>query len=78
MQGCATYIQLLQGCVHLAKDDHKVVCTLQRLMQGCHKLAATLQGCRNLEISILVVMHVATYLQMHMYCVYIYIKVTSP
>ena len=53
MQGCTTYIQPLQGCVHLAKDGHRVVCTLQRLMQGCHKFAATLlQGCRNLEISI--------------------------
>ena len=56
MQGCTTYIQPLQGCVHLAKDDHKVVYTLQRLMQGCRKLAATLQGCNNLaarlEISI--------------------------
>ena len=33
--------------VHLARDDRKVVCTLQRLMQGCHKLAATFQGCNN-------------------------------
>ena len=48
MQGCTTYIQSLQGCVHLARDDRKVVCTLQMLMQGCHKLAATLQGCNNL------------------------------
>ena len=48
MQGCTTYIQPSQGCVHLAKDDHKVVCTLQMLMQGCHKLAATLQGCNKL------------------------------
>ena len=31
----------LQGCVHLARDDHKLVCTLERLMQGCHKVAAT-------------------------------------
>ena len=45
MQGCTTYIQSWQDCVHLARDDCKVVCTLQRLMQGCHKLAATLQGC---------------------------------
>ena len=42
MQGCTTYIQSLQGCVHLARDDRKVVCTLQMLMQGCHKLAARL------------------------------------
>ena len=50
MQGCITYIQSLQGCVHLARDDRKVVCTLQRLMQ---ELAATLLlGCHNLEISI--------------------------
>ena len=55
MQGCTTYIQPSQGCVHLAKDNHKVVCTLQMLMQGCHKLAATLQGCCNLEISIWVI-----------------------
>ena len=48
MQGCTTYIQSLQGCVHLARDDRKVVCTLQMLMQGCHKLAATLLGCNNL------------------------------
>ena len=48
MQGCTTYIQPSQGCVHRAKDDHKVVCTLQMLMQGCHKLAATLQGCNKL------------------------------
>ena len=48
MQGCTTYIQSLQGCVHLARDDRKVVCTLQMLMQGCHKLAATLQGCNHL------------------------------
>ena len=48
MQGCTTYIQSLQGCVHLARDDRKVACTLQMLMQGCHKLAATLQGCNNL------------------------------
>ena len=63
MQGCTTYIQSLQGCVHLARDDRKVACTLQMLMQGCHKLAATLLqpckvattlllGCHNLEISI--------------------------
>ena len=43
MQGCTTYIQPSQGCMHLAKDDHKVVCTLQMLMQGCHKL-----GCNKL------------------------------
>ena len=49
MQGCTTYIQSLQGCVHLARDDRKVVCTLQRLMQGCHKLAVTrFQSCNNL------------------------------
>ena len=51
MQGLynsTTYIQSLQGCVHYARDDRKVVCTLQRLMQGCHKLAVTLQGCNNL------------------------------
>ena len=53
MQGCTTYIQPSQGCVHLAKDGHKVVCTLQRLMQGCHKLAATLQSCNNLAARLL-------------------------
>ena len=53
MQGYTTYIQPSQGCVHLAKDGHKVVCTLQRLMQGCHKLAATLQSCNNLAARLL-------------------------
>ena len=52
-----TTLQPLQVCVDLAKDDHKVVCTLQRLMLGCHKLAAALQttllqGCCNPEFSI--------------------------
>ena len=46
MQGCT--IKSLQGCMHLARDDRKVVCTLQRLIQGCHKLAATFQGCNDL------------------------------
>ena len=36
--------------MHLARDDHKVVCTLQKLIQGFHKLAATLQGCNNLVV----------------------------
>ena len=48
MQGCTTYIQPSQGCVHLAKNDHKVVCTLQ--MQGCNKLAARLPQPRNFHM----------------------------
>ena len=52
MQGCTTYIQSLQGCVHLARDDHKVVCTLQRLMSQAWVVTTLLQVSHNLEISI--------------------------
>ena len=50
MQGCITYIQPSQGCMHLAKDDHKVVCTLQMLMQTCHKVATKLPQPRNVYV----------------------------
>ena len=38
IQGCTTCMQPSQGCVHLAKDNHKVVWALQRIIQACHKL----------------------------------------
>ena len=46
------YVQHSQGCVHLAKVNHKVVFTLQRVMEGCHKFATNLQGCCCLKIFI--------------------------
>ena len=41
MQGCTSYMQPPQGCVYFANDNHKVVCTLQKIMQACHNLAAS-------------------------------------
>ena len=32
-------IQLSQGYLQLAKENHNIVCTLQRLIQVCHKLS---------------------------------------
>ena len=35
MQGCTTYVYATFTRLYLAKDNHKVVCILQRIMQAC-------------------------------------------
>ena len=48
-----TNLQPLCKVVQLVYNIHKVVSTLQKLMEGCLKFATTFQGCNNLVARLL-------------------------